>query len=56
LRGALLCDVRGNVPSAGGRVSAARALRIEAPGRPIVVREIALVNNVAITLVGADCP
>ncbi len=55
LRGALLCDARGNTPSAGG-LSAARALRVDGPGRPTVVRDIALVDNAAIALVGADCP
>lgn len=55
LRGALLCDARGNVPAAGG-LSAARALRIDGPGRPLVVREVALVNNVAAAIVGAGCP
>lgn len=55
LRGALMCDARGNVPAAGG-LSAARALRIDGPGRPQVVREVALVDNVAAGLVGAGCP
>ena len=55
VRGALLCDARGNIPAAGG-LSAARALRIDGPGRPTVVREVALVNNVAVALVGAGCP
>jgi type IV fimbrial biogenesis protein FimT len=55
LRGALLCDARGNVPAAGG-LSAARALRMDGPGRPQVVREVALVQNVADILVGAGCP
>jgi type IV fimbrial biogenesis protein FimT len=55
LRGALMCDTRGNVPVAGG-LSAARALRIDGPGRPQVVREVALVQNVADALVGAGCP
>jgi len=55
LRGALLCDERGNVAAAGG-LSAARALRMDGPGRPQVVREVALVQNVGDALVGAGCP
>ena len=55
LRGALMCDSRGNVAAAGG-LSAARALRMDGPGRPQVVREVALVQNVADLLVGAGCP
>ncbi len=55
LRGALMCDARGNVPAAGG-LSAARALRIDGPGRPQAVREVGLVQNVADMLVGAGCP
>lgn len=55
LRGALMCDARGNVAAAGG-LSAARALRIDGPGRPQIVREVALVQNVADVLVGGGCP
>lgn len=55
LRGALMCDARGNVPAAGG-LSAARALRMDGPGRPQIVREVALVQNVADVLIGAGCP
>lgn len=55
LRAALLCDARGNVPAAGG-LSAARALRIDGPGRPQLVREVGLVENTALTLIGAGCP
>jgi type IV fimbrial biogenesis protein FimT len=50
----LLCDVRGNVISAGA-LSAARALRIDRLGRGQILREIADINNATVPL-GLACP
>ncbi len=54
----LLCDDRGNRPGAGGQISTARTIRIEATGRGQVQQDLVDTTAAIAALagVGPGCP